>query len=261
MSYPRTLLGTIVSATVATIALTSFAIVSLGARSASSPLQFFELLWPLVLLCAVAVTLVMSLLYRTLLEVIQELQGREEEARHAALHDPLSGLPNRALLEDRLDHALRGIARTGGQIAVLMLDLDRFKRVNDTHGHIAGDLVIQQTAERLKAELRDVDTVARVGGDEFIIIQSSPRDLKDVRRLCERISRSLEKPYHIGNGMTCVGASLGAVLVDQANETAAELLRHADLLMYGAKSRGRGRYHVAAIADDPHDPAISARAA
>ena len=149
----------------------------------------FGQIWPLTVTSAVAVTLVMSVLYRALLEVVQELQAREAVAQHAALHDPLTGLPNRAALQDRLDHAITRCKRDGEKIALLMLDLDRFKSVrNDTYGHAVGDELVRQVGMRLKELLREADTVARIGGDEFTILQSGLVDSEDVKRLCDRIS-------------------------------------------------------------------------
>jgi diguanylate cyclase (GGDEF)-like protein len=244
VAHSRKLIAPIVSAAIATIGLTSFAIVVLVRREGVSPLQLFSNIWPLVVTSAVAVTLVMSVLYRALLEVVQELQAREAAAQHAALHDPLTGLPNRALLEDRLDHAITRCKREGEKIALLMLDLDRFKSVNDTYGHAVGDELVRQVGVRLKELLREADTVARIGGDEFTILQSGPVDSEDVKRLCDRIIAALHAPFEIAGHQVEVGASIGAALVSSAAETSAEILRKADHLMYRAKSGGRGCYRI-----------------
>src|SRR5690606_35768169 len=119
--------------------------------------------------------------------------------QHQALHDRLTGLANRALLEDRLEQALNRYRRTGEQVALLMLDLDRFKQVNDTLGHNAGDLLVAEVADRLKRIGRETDTVARIGGDEFAIVQVGPKGEADVRRLCERIIAVIREPYMISD--------------------------------------------------------------
>jgi diguanylate cyclase (GGDEF)-like protein len=251
MRYRKKLLAPIVAASVATIGLTSFAIIAIVRTEAVSTVKLFGAIWPLVLTSAVAVILVMSVLYRSLLEVVEELQAREAAAQHAALHDPLTGLPNRALMEDRLEHALNMCRRGGEKIALLMLDLDGFKRVNDSHGHAVGDELVRQVGARLKSLLRDSDTVARIGGDEFTILQVGPKDERDVRRLCERTIAIIRKPFSIGDLEVEVSASIGAALVGSGADTSAELLRKADQLMYRAKSSGRGCFRIATDADGP----------
>src|SRR6185503_18216790 len=156
----------IVSAAVATLVLTNFATVSIVRDENSNGLEMFSAIWPISLTSAVAVVLVMSFLYRSIVDLIHELEEREAAAQHLALHDQLT---SRALLEDRLDQALTRYRRTGEQVALLMLDLDRFKQVNDTLGHNAGDMLVQEVGERLRSLLRETDTVARIGGDEFAI--------------------------------------------------------------------------------------------
>ena len=149
MSYSRKLIAPIVSAAVATISLTSFAIIMLVRDEAGTGIALFQLIWPIVLTSSVAVILVMSLLYRTLTDLVSELQDREAKAQHLALHDQLTGLANRALLADRLEQGLARYRREGEKVALLMLDLDRFKQVNDTLGPHAGDLLVQQVGDRL----------------------------------------------------------------------------------------------------------------
>jgi PleD family two-component response regulator len=133
-----------VAAAIATIALTSFATVSLVRTALPDDLRLFHAIWPIVLTSAVAVILVMSTLYQALLEMVEELEQRELAAQHQALHDQLTGLANRALLEDRLKQVVGRYRRTGETAALLMLDLDRFKQVNDTLGHVAGDILVQE---------------------------------------------------------------------------------------------------------------------
>jgi diguanylate cyclase (GGDEF)-like protein len=186
----------------------------------------------------------MSFLYRSLVDLVKELEERESAAQHLALHDQLTSLANRALLEDRLGQALTRYRRTGEQVALLMLDLDRFKQVNDTLGHHAGDKLVQEVGERLRSLVRETDTVARIGGDEFAIVQISPKGEADVRRLCERIINIIRKPFLIGEREARVGVSIGAVFATRDVCEASELLRKADITMYRAKAAGRDCFRL-----------------
>jgi diguanylate cyclase (GGDEF)-like protein len=242
--YSRKVASPIVSAAVATLVLTNFATVVLVKDERQSGFELFSAVWPYALASTVAVILVMSLLYRAIVELVHELESREAAAQHQALHDQLTGLANRALLEDRLDQALTRYRRSGEQVALLMLDLDRFKQVNDTLGHNAGDRLVQQVGERLKALLRETDTVARIGGDEFAIVQVSPKGEADVRRLCERIITTIREPFGIGEREARVGVSIGAVFASREVAEASELLRKADITMYRAKEAGRDCFRI-----------------
>lgn len=244
MGYSRKLGPPIVSAAVATIVLTNFATVSIVRAQADNGMQLFSAIWPIALTSAVAVILVMSFLYRSLVEMVSELEAREAAAQHQALHDQLTGLANRALLEDRLGQALNRFRRKGEKVALLMLDLDRFKQVNDTLGHNAGDLLVQQVGERLQALLRDTDTVARIGGDEFAIVLANPRSEADVRSLCERIIEMIREPFQLGAREASVGVSIGAVFATANITDASDLLRKADITMYKAKTAGRACYRL-----------------
>ena len=239
MGYSRKVAPPIVSAAVATLILTNFATVSIIRDEAGSRLELFETIWPIALTSAVAVVLVMSFLYRSLVDLVREIEEREAAAQHLALHDQLTSLANRALLEDRLSQALTRYRRTGEQVALLMLDLDRFKQVNDTLGHNAGDKLVQEVGERLKSLVRETDTVARIGGDEFAIVQISPKGEADVRRLCERIIAVIRQPFLLGEREARVGVSIGAVFASKDVCEASELLRKADITMYRAKAAGR----------------------
>jgi len=244
MGYSRKLGPPIVAAAVATIALTNFATTTIVKVHAPSNAQLFESIWPIALTSAVAIILVMSFLYRSLVELVLELERREADAQHEAVHDKLTGLANRALLEDRLNVALGRFRRDRSKFALLMLDLDRFKLVNDSLGHAAGDLLVQQVGGRLTALLRETDTVARIGGDEFAIIQSEPRGEGDVRRLCSRIIDALGQPFHLNDREARVGVSVGAILPTEIEGSAAELIRKADITMYEAKTAGRNCYRL-----------------
>ncbi len=164
----------------------------------------------------------------------------EEQLRHQALHDELTGLPNRALFTDRLEQAM---VRTSTPVGVLFLDLDGFKRVNDSLGHGAGDRLLRATAERLLATLRPGDTVARFGGDEFGIMLE-PADEATVAELPGRLLRALEEPLLIDGREVAVSASIGAVWDAARYADADEVVRNADVAMYAAKSEGKARCQV-----------------
>ena len=244
MGYSRKVGPPIVSAAVATLILTNFATVTLVRDETKVGIELFSSIWPIALTSAVAVVLVMSFLYKSLVDLVQELEEREASAQHQALHDQLTGLANRALLEDRLAQALTRYRRTGEQVAMLMLDLDRFKQVNDTLGHNAGDRLVQEVGERLRSLVRETDTVARIGGDEFAIVQISPKGEADVRRLCERIIAVIREPFLIGEREARVGVSIGAVFASKDVSEASELLRKADITMYRAKAAGRDCFRI-----------------
>ncbi len=244
MGYSRKVGPPIVSAAVATLVLTNFATVSIIREDTASRIELFSAIWPIALTSAVAVILVMSFLYRSIVDLVHELEDRQEAAQHQALHDQLTGLANRALLEDRLSQALTRYRRSGEQVALLMLDLDRFKQVNDTLGHNAGDRLVAEVGERLRSLIRETDTVARIGGDEFAIVQVSPKGEADVRRLCERIINVIRQPFLIGEREARVGVSIGAVFASKDVAEASELLRKADITMYRAKAAGRDCFRI-----------------
>jgi diguanylate cyclase (GGDEF)-like protein/PAS domain S-box-containing protein len=167
----------------------------------------------------------------------------EEALQHQAFHDALTGLPNRALFLDRVEHALTRARRHDGSVGVLFLDLDRFKLVNDSLGHAAGDLLLVTVAERLKECLRDEDTVARFGGDEFAILMSEMDEPSAALRLAERVIQALDAPFHLDGHDVVTATSIG-IVVSAAGHTPADMLRDADVALYRAKARGRGRYEV-----------------
>jgi diguanylate cyclase (GGDEF)-like protein len=243
LGYSRKVGPPIVSAAVATLILTNFATVTI-VRDAASRVELFGQIWPIALTSAVAIVLVMSFLYSSLVEVVNELEQREASAQHQALHDQLTGLANRALLEDRLGQALTRYRRSGEQVALLMLDLDRFKQVNDTLGHNAGDRLVAEVGERLRTLVRETDTVARIGGDEFAIVQIGPKGEADIRRLCERIITIIREPFNLGGREARVGVSIGAVFASREVTEASELMRKADITMYRAKAAGRDCFRL-----------------
>ena len=165
------------------------------------------------------------------------------EARIAdmARHDALTGLPNRILFNERLDQALAQAER-GGIVAVHLFDLDNFKSVNDTLGHPAGDKLLQMVADRLRAMMRGADTIARMGGDEFAVIQVALSDPGDAVALAHRVITGVSEPYEIDGHQAMVGASVGIALHQPENLTPDQLMRNADLALYGAKDDGRCTY-------------------
>lgn len=170
-----------------------------------------------------------------------------EEITHRAMHDPLTGLPNRTLFRDRLSSALLQIRRTAGRVGVLFVDLDGFKPINDSYGHAVGDAVIAAAATRLRAVLRPGDTVARLGGDEFAIVLPDAAEVEDCRAVASRILTSLKEPMEIEGYSFSVTASIGAV-VGSADATYDGLVKKADEAMYEAKRQGRSRCVVVAEA-------------
>jgi diguanylate cyclase (GGDEF)-like protein len=171
-------------------------------------------------------------------------QGEEETSRHAALHDPLTGLPNRTLALDRLEQALDRRRRDGTDVAALMLDLDRFKVINDSLGHGAGDELLLALAPRLREIMRAQDTVARLSGDEFVIVCEAPDGLRQVISVAERVAAALAAPFELESGEHFMTISIGVAVATSAQDTPASLLRDADVAMYRAKQRGPGRYEI-----------------
>ncbi len=173
---------------------------------------------------------------------ITQLKLITEELAHQAVHDPVTGLANRVLLMDRLGQALRRAGRRPGQLLVLFIDLDGFKQVNDVHGHTVGDGLLVRVAHRLSALTRDTDTVARFGGDEFVLLCEDVHDEEVARLIAERVVEALREPFADDDRELSVSASVGVVMCGDPGATAEELIRDADIAMYQAKERGRNRY-------------------
>jgi diguanylate cyclase (GGDEF)-like protein/PAS domain S-box-containing protein len=175
-------------------------------------------------------------------DITERVQLQEELTRQA-FHDGLTGLPNRALFRDRLDQALARSARSHELLAVLLIDLDGFKQVNDSLGHDAGDQLLQRIARRFEEATRPSDTVARFGGDEFALLLEGVNEAQAVS-LARRLLYRLSEPVVIAGHQLALGASIGIVLHTGGEGDSEELVRHADLAMYAAKEAGRGRYEV-----------------
>jgi diguanylate cyclase (GGDEF)-like protein len=166
----------------------------------------------------------------------------EVQARHLTTHDPLTDLANRADLLERIEHALARARAGGEQAALLCLDLDRFSEVNDTLGHTAGDRVIKACAERLLACVQEADTVARIGDDEFAIVQQQSDQPRAAEALCGRLMDALIEPFEIDDQALILTASVGVVLIPSGGGSADDLLKHADLALRQAKSEGQSSY-------------------
>ncbi|WP_445003846.1 diguanylate cyclase domain-containing protein [Halomonas mongoliensis] len=175
---------------------------------------------------------------------VTEQKAAEEAVRHQALHDKLTGLPNRTQLERHLQRALHQAGSTKGQLAVLFLDLDHFKEVNDTLGHQAGDLLLQSVTQRLKANLRSNDLLARLGGDEFVVAVDPVQDAQDAIRVARKIIDALTTPFTINGTEVTIGVSVGVALYPADGGSADDLLKAADAAMYRAKDAGRNTWRL-----------------
>ncbi|QDA36188.1 EAL domain-containing protein (plasmid) [Paracoccus liaowanqingii] len=199
---------------------------------------------PVLLASGLAVALLLWWITRRLLRVSGQLQVSEAQARFLANHDALTGLPNRTLFQDRLAQALHGAARSGQTVALLAIDLDRFKSINDSLGHPAGDELIRQVGSRLTDLLRTGDTVARFGGDEFMILLPNMTDDHALRHICTKIVEDLSRPYELLGRSGCIGASVGAVRAGPEDNDRDALMQRADIALYRAKAEGKGCYNL-----------------
>ncbi len=176
------------------------------------------------------------------LNAAKQRQRGEERIRYQALHDMLTGLPNRLLFNEQLAKALPNAQRNGKSLAVIFLDLDRFKTINDTLGHSIGDRVLQQVAWRLQKCLRAGDTIARWGGDEFILLMPQVSHIDEVRQVAERIVQTLPEVFYLNGHELFITTSLGIALLDDKVKDAETLIQHADIALYYAKEQGRNNY-------------------
>lgn len=173
---------------------------------------------------------------------ITERRRAEEEVRYRANYDQLTGLPNRELLVERLTQAIRQAQRSSRRLALLFVDLDHFKQVNDTLGHTLGDCLLQQAAERLKNCVRESDTVARQGGDEFVVLLQGIEHPRDAAYVANKIIGLLKDPFHLDDHVAHIGASIGITHFPEDGEDVLSLFRNADLAMYRAKDAGRNTF-------------------
>jgi diguanylate cyclase (GGDEF)-like protein/PAS domain S-box-containing protein len=179
---------------------------------------------------------------------ISELKGYESRLREVVFHDTLTGLPNRALLNDRLKQSLGEATRRNNILGLLVIDLDRFKEINDTHGHGIGDRVLTEVGKRLRELMRDYDTVARLGGDEFAIVLPDVRQPSDLGSISQKILDALACTISVGKQEMFVSASIGIAIFPNDAQSASHLLQYADSALNDAKSRGRAGYRFYASA-------------
>jgi diguanylate cyclase (GGDEF)-like protein/PAS domain S-box-containing protein len=175
---------------------------------------------------------------------ISEHKALEQHLTNLAFHDPLTGLPNRALVIDRLEHALDRATRSQDFVAAMFLDLDYFKSINDELGHDAGDELLRMSAGRLEAALRPSDTVSRLGGDEFVVICEGVHDQREALKVAERVRTTIAKPFTINGRSVKTSASIGVALAKDNSVEPKDLIAAADTAAYRAKERGRNRYEV-----------------
>lgn len=185
-------------------------------------------------------------LYRETIRLIGAGIDAEQTIRQLSLRDPLTGLANRRFLHENEKHFIAGAKRSGKQMAVLAVDLDDFKAVNDRYGHAAGDAVLVASAERMKQLLRESDVIARFGGDEFVIVLGQVDDAKAAREVASRVVSSLCQPIALaGGGTALIGASVGIAMCCAGRETLDDLLKKADTALYAAKRDGKNTYRDA----------------
>ncbi|WP_227496684.1 putative bifunctional diguanylate cyclase/phosphodiesterase [Massilia litorea] len=180
--------------------------------------------------------------YMVMLTDISERRRAVEQARHQAEHDPLTGLPNRILFMDRLEQALATVARKQRQFALMFIDLDHFKAINDTHGHEVGDAVLLEVAHRLRRCVRRVDTVSRLGGDEFVVLLADIGGVDQAAHVADTIMQSVARPVQATVGSLTLSVSIGIAICPSDGDDPKTLLRHADVAMYHAKEAGRSAF-------------------
>ncbi|WP_338418155.1 putative bifunctional diguanylate cyclase/phosphodiesterase [Izhakiella australiensis] len=208
--------------------------------------RMLRFIGPVVLVVVIIITIICIVMIRRLWlsslrlsSTLLQLSASEAQAQHIAFHDVLTGLPNRALVENRLNHSL--LAAQKQSVALLLLDLDRFKNVNDTFGHHAGDSLIVEVANRLLPLVNNVDTVGRLGGDEFVIIYHPEKSARSVALLCQNIIDALNRPFMLLGNEAWVGVSIGVAIAPQDAVDRQEMMRKADIALYEAKHQGRGQ--------------------
>jgi diguanylate cyclase (GGDEF)-like protein/PAS domain S-box-containing protein len=172
---------------------------------------------------------------------ISERKAAQEEIRRMAMHDQLTGLPNRMLLNDRLQQALTMAKRDHGRLALMFIDLDKFKDINDTLGHDVGDQLLQQVALRMQTCVRESDTVARIGGDEFIVLLRTVEEEQSALRVAEKIRAALHQPFNLAGRVRNISGSIGIAMYPEHGSDAIELCKKADIAMYHAKDSGRDK--------------------
>ena len=179
---------------------------------------------------------------------VTERKRAEEAVRHMAYHDSLTGLPNRELFENKLVESLAIAKERRSTLAIVFLDLDGFKHVNDTIGHAEGDRLLQEVAQQLTALIREGDTVARIGGDEFLVLLPEVTGAGEAEAVCDRILKGIRRDWAVGSHRFRISGSLGVAVFPADGADADALIREADRAMYRAKDGGRDRYSLVANA-------------
>jgi diguanylate cyclase (GGDEF)-like protein/PAS domain S-box-containing protein len=178
-----------------------------------------------------------------IIEDITAMKQRTTQLEHLVTHDPLTGLANRLLLRDRMEHAVQAAQRADEKVAVVLMDLNKFKEINDTMGHSAGDQVLKQVAQRLQSALRETDTVARLGGDEFVLVLAGQPSLRYTLKMIDRVRRAMAPEMEVDGRLLSVGASMGVAVWPDDGRTVGELLHAADTAMYEGKHGGPDAVH------------------
>jgi diguanylate cyclase (GGDEF)-like protein len=196
---------------------------------------------PFVVIAFAGFVVLATFVMRHMRRTATTIAAGEDRLRHLALHDPLSGLPNRTYFSERIESLIAQVHRDGKHAAALYLDLDQFKEVNDTLGHPAGDELLRSVAERLTRTLRSADLVARLGGDEFAVLAATATDRETAQAIAMRIINALCSPYSLNGHTIVIGVSIGIAVIDGNTRSAADVMRYADLALYRAKNEGRNR--------------------
>ena len=181
---------------------------------------------------------------RSILSLLELIEKQKQEIDHLAHHDMLTGLPNLRLSEDRLKMAIHNTDRSRGKVALLYLDLNNFKEINDTLGHDAGDEILKQIAQRLSANIRQTDTASRIGGDEFLIICPEVDSKEDITNTCQRLIDAVREPVLYASKPVQVGVSIGCAIYPDHADTIDELRSRADSMMYAAKTSEKYNYLI-----------------
>lgn len=174
----------------------------------------------------------------------QALKASEQQIRDMAFTDSVTGLANRNLFTDRLDQLILSCERYHTEFALLFIDLDKFKSINDTHGHLVGDKLLAMAGERISTSFRESDVVARFGGDEFLVIVKNTSDIENIDNIAEKLLKKIAEPYYVNNLKLSITASIGITTCPLDGRSSSQLIQHADKAMYNAKMAGKNRFSI-----------------